>query len=162
MRGALLDIPKIVVVCRGAQQQQLFAIEPKQARQELGRRRHVVARVGHRVVIIPWQQLTLQAPEGIPYRAVGIESARTSTQRLHVVAELRDTDAPPEAQSRLVREIVQRVHRARGHRPAKVLLVRPGTIPKTSSGKIQHTRLARMIAEDELGDRLVYASGVHH
>jgi acyl-coenzyme A synthetase/AMP-(fatty) acid ligase len=61
--------------------------------------------------------------------------------------------------SSVVREIVQRVHHGRGHRPARVLLVAPGTIPKTSSGKIQRARLAMMIDKDELGDRLLYASG---
>ena len=55
-----------------------------------------------------------------------------------------------------MREIVSRVHQARGHRPARVLLVRAGTIPKTSSGKIQRSRLAQMIAGGELGDRVVY------
>jgi acyl-coenzyme A synthetase/AMP-(fatty) acid ligase len=63
--------------------------------------------------------------------------------------------------SGIVREIVQRVHQGRGHRPARVLLVRPGTIPKTSSGKIQRSRLVQMIVAGELGDRLVYASGAH-
>ena len=57
----------------------------------------------------------------------------------------------------LVREIVSRVHRSRGHRPARVLLVRSGTIPKTSSGKIQRSRLAQMIQGDELRDRLVHS-----
>jgi fatty-acyl-CoA synthase len=76
-----------------------------------------------------------------------------------VVAEVRE--AAPEAgdMSRLIREIVQRVYHGRGHRPAKVLLVRPGTIPKTSSGKIQRSRLGQMIAEDALGDRVLHASG---
>ena len=60
-----------------------------------------------------------------------------------------------------IREIVQRVHHGSGHRPARVLLVRPGTIPKTSSGKIQRSRLVQMIAGGELGDRLVYSSGAH-
>jgi acyl-CoA synthetase (AMP-forming)/AMP-acid ligase II len=100
---------------------------------------------------------------GVRYSAaVGIESERTGTQRLHVVAEVRDPDAPPEVLSRIVREIVQRVHHARGHRPARVLLVQPSTIPKTSSGKIQRARLAQMIDKEELGDRIVYASGGHH
>ncbi len=64
---------------------------------------------------------------------------------------------PDEASSRgLVREIVNRVHRASGHRPARVLLVRAGTIPKTSSGKIQRSRLGQMIQAGELRDRLVY------
>jgi acyl-CoA synthetase (AMP-forming)/AMP-acid ligase II len=103
--------------------------------------------------------------DGIPAvrysAAVGIENERTGTQRLHVVAEVRDTDLGREDASRLVREIVQRVHEGRGHRPAKVLLVRPGTIPKTSSGKIQRSRVAEIVGRDDLGDRLLYASGGH-
>jgi fatty-acyl-CoA synthase len=91
--------------------------------------------------------------------AVGIESDRTGTQRLHVVAEVREQAGDPETLSRLVREIVQRVREKRGHRPARVLLVRPSTIPKTSSGKIQRSRLGEMIARDELGERLLHASG---
>jgi fatty-acyl-CoA synthase len=97
---------------------------------------------------------------GVRYSAaVGVESERTGTQRLHVVAELREQAADADAHSRLVREIVQRVREARGHRPARVLLVLPSTIPKTSSGKIQRSRLGEMITRDELGDRLLHASG---
>lgn len=97
---------------------------------------------------------------GIRYSAaVGIDSERTGTQRLHIVAEVRGDGGDRETLSALVREIVQRVHLARGHRPAKVLLVRPSTIPKTSSGKIQRARLAEMIATDELGGQIVYESG---
>ena len=51
------------------------------------------------------------------------------------------------------------VREGRGHRPARVLLVRPGTIPKTSSGKIQRSRLSEMIARDELAASLLHASG---
>ena len=92
---------------------------------------------------------------------MGIESDRLGTQRLHVVAEVREGIADHESLSGLVREIVQRVHHGRGHRPAKVLLVQPSTIPKTSSGKIQRSRLGQMIAGNELGGRLLYASGGH-
>jgi acyl-CoA synthetase (AMP-forming)/AMP-acid ligase II len=91
--------------------------------------------------------------------AVGLASERTGTQRLHVVAEVRDAAAGEDALSRLVREIVQRVHETTGQRPARVLLVRPGTIPKTSSGKIQRALLATRIAKDELGDRILHATG---
>ena len=97
---------------------------------------------------------------GVRYSAaVGLESERTGSQRLHVIAEVRDQVAEPDVMSRLVREIVQRVHHGRGHRPARVMLVAPNTIPKTSSGKIQRSRLSVMIAKDELGDRVLYASG---
>jgi acyl-coenzyme A synthetase/AMP-(fatty) acid ligase len=36
-----------------------------------------------------------------------------------------------------------------------IVLIRANTIPKTSSGKIQRSRLASMIQAGELNDRLV-------
>jgi acyl-coenzyme A synthetase/AMP-(fatty) acid ligase len=88
--------------------------------------------------------------------AVGIDSERTGTQRLHVVAEVRREDADGDDFHDLVREITGRVHRASGHRPARVILVRASTIPKTSSGKIQRSRLAQMIQDDSIIERVVY------
>jgi len=97
---------------------------------------------------------------GVRYSAaVATESERTGTQRLHVVAEIRDEGGDPDAHRRLAAEIVRCVHRGRGHRPARVLLVRPGAIPKTSSGKIQRSRLTQMLLAGELDDRLVHATG---
>ncbi|MGH7312701.1 MAG: AMP-binding protein [Candidatus Rokuibacteriota bacterium] len=94
---------------------------------------------------------------GIRYSAVvGLDSERTGTQRLYVVAEVRGETTEAEASRRLSGEIVRRVHEERGHRPARVLLVQPGTIPKTSSGKIQRSRLAEMIQAGELTDRLLH------
>jgi acyl-CoA synthetase (AMP-forming)/AMP-acid ligase II len=95
---------------------------------------------------------------GVRYSAaVGLSSERTGTQRLYVVAEVRDAAA--ETLPRLVREIVNRVHEERGHRPSRVVLVRPGTIPKTSSGKIKRSHLAEMIHAGALRDQIVYHSG---
>jgi acyl-CoA synthetase (AMP-forming)/AMP-acid ligase II len=97
---------------------------------------------------------------GIRYSAaVGLDSERTGTQRLFVVAEVRDESASPEARQGLVRTIVTRVHEARGHRPSRVLLVRAGTIPKTSSGKIQRSRLATMIDTGEIAGRVLSPAG---
>jgi acyl-coenzyme A synthetase/AMP-(fatty) acid ligase len=42
-----------------------------------------------------------------------------------------------------------------------VLLVKPQAIPKTSSGKIQRSRLAQMIAGGELRDLVLHATGLH-
>ena len=89
----------------------------------------------------------------------GVLRARPATPGLPGVAVGRAQPGDGDALSRLVREIVQRVREQRGHRPARVLLVRPSTIPKTSSGKIQRSRLVEMITRDELGDRLLHASG---
>jgi acyl-CoA synthetase (AMP-forming)/AMP-acid ligase II len=126
-----------------------------------GRLKDLIIVGGENIVPVDVEEIVDYVP-GVRYSAaVGIDSERTGSQRLHVVAEVREGAGDTEALSALVREIVQRVHQGRGHRPARVLLVRPGTIPKTSSGKIQRSRLAQMIAGNELGDRLVYASGAH-
>src|SRR5215468_5787707 len=126
-----------------------------------GRLKDLIILGGANIVPTDVEEIVDHVP-GVRYSAaVGIESERTGSQRLHVVAEVREGAAEAEAWSGLIREIVQRVHRGRGVRPARVLLVRPGTIPKTSSGKIQRARLRQMVAGRELGDRLVYASGAH-
>jgi fatty-acyl-CoA synthase len=56
---------------------------------------------------------------------------------------------------------VSRVLATCGHRPARVLLVRPGTIPKTSSGKIQRSRLGHLIGAGALQDQVVHGPGAH-
>jgi acyl-CoA synthetase (AMP-forming)/AMP-acid ligase II len=82
---------------------------------------------------------------GVRYSAaVGIESERTGTQRLHVVVEVRGDGLAPEELSRIAHDVTQAVRRRSGLRPARVLLVQPQTIPKTSSGKIQRAALAAM------------------
>ena len=126
-----------------------------------GRVKDLIILAGENLVPADVEEIVDHIP-GVRYSAaVGIESERTGSQRLHVVAEVREQVGDATAMSQLVREIVQQVHHGRGHRPAKVLLVQPGTIPKTSSGKIQRSRLAQMIAGNELGDRVLYASGAH-
>ncbi|PYO38256.1 MAG: hypothetical protein DMD86_00680 [Candidatus Rokuibacteriota bacterium] len=124
-----------------------------------GRVKDLIILGGENIVPADIEEIVDRAP-GVRYSAaVGLDHERTGSQRLHVVAELREPGMGADAMSRLIREIVQRVHHGRGHRPAKVLLVQRGAIPKTSSGKIQHSRLGEMIAKDELGDQVLYASG---
>jgi acyl-CoA synthetase (AMP-forming)/AMP-acid ligase II len=121
-----------------------------------GRIKDVMILGGENVIPLDVEEV-VDGVAGVRYSAaVGVESERTGTQRMHVVAEVRDESADPETYHGLVREIVHHVHAARNHRPARVLLVKAGTIPKTSSGKIQRSRLGRMIEEGALRDRLVY------
>ena len=120
-----------------------------------GRLKDVIVLGGENVIPGDIEEVVDHVP-GVRYSAaVAIDSERTGTQRLFVVAEVRDESASSESTHALARNIVAHVHQARGHRPARVLLVRAGTIPKTSSGKIQRSRLAGMIQEHGLRDRLV-------
>jgi fatty-acyl-CoA synthase len=97
---------------------------------------------------------------GVRYSAaVGIESERTGTQRLHVVAEVRGDGLEAEELSHIAHDVAQAVRRRSGLRPARVLLVRPQTIPKTSSGKIQRAALAAMVAEGRVMDRILHHTG---
>jgi acyl-CoA synthetase (AMP-forming)/AMP-acid ligase II len=122
-----------------------------------GRLKDVIILGGENVLPADIEEVVDHVP-GVRYSAaVGLDSERTGTQRLHVVVEVRSESAAEDEHRGLVREIVSQVHKARGHRPARVLLVRTGTIPKTSSGKIQRSRLAQMIQADELKDRVVYS-----
>jgi acyl-CoA synthetase (AMP-forming)/AMP-acid ligase II len=121
-----------------------------------GRLKDVILLGGENVLPADIEEVVDEVP-GVRYSAaVGLDSERTGTQRLHVVAEVRSESPGDGEYHNLVREIVSRVHRSRGHRPSRVLLVRSGTIPKTSSGKIQRSRLAQMIEGDELRERVVH------
>jgi acyl-CoA synthetase (AMP-forming)/AMP-acid ligase II len=126
-----------------------------------GRLKDLIVVAGENLIPGDIEEVVDHVP-GVRYSAaVGLDSERTGSQRLHVVAEIRAEGLDREGLSALVREIVQRVHRARGHRPARVLLVRPGSIPKTSSGKIQRARLGQLIAGGQLRDEILYTSGAH-
>jgi acyl-CoA synthetase (AMP-forming)/AMP-acid ligase II len=101
---------------------------------------------------------TVDRLPGVRYSAaVGVDSDRAGTQRLYVVAEVREPGQTPEALSHLTKEVVSQVLTTCGHRPARVLLVRPGTIPKTTSGKIQRARLAELLAAGSLQEQLLGA-----
>ncbi|MEX2147027.1 MAG: AMP-binding protein [Candidatus Rokuibacteriota bacterium] len=124
-----------------------------------GRLKDVIILAGENVLPADVEEVADHVP-GVRYSAaVGLDSDRTGSQRLYVVAELRDESAPADVLRRISKDIVGRVHTARGHRPARVLLVRASTIPKTSSGKIQRSRLAQMIEAGELKDRVVSGAG---
>jgi acyl-CoA synthetase (AMP-forming)/AMP-acid ligase II len=97
---------------------------------------------------------------GVRYSAaVGLESERTGTQRLHVIAEVRGDTMSREELSRIAQDVAQAVRQRNGLRPARVLLVKPQTIPKTSSGKIQRAALAAMVAEERIADRILHHTG---
>lgn len=120
-----------------------------------GRLKDIIILGGRNVAPADIEEVADTVP-GVRYSAaIGLDSERTGTQRLCVVAEVRDESLAPDERARITRDIVARAHRARGHRPARVVLVRAATIPKTSSGKIQRSRLAQMLAQGELAGRIV-------
>ena len=54
------------------------------------------------------------------------------------------------APQELAREVASAVRGEIGILPGEVILVRPGTLPRTDSGKLRHAELARALAAAEL------------
>jgi acyl carrier protein len=67
--------------------------------------------------------------------AFGVKGDETGTEKLVIVAESREQD--PARRGALVGAINDRVSRGLGLPPDHVELIRPGSVPKTSSGKLR-------------------------
>ncbi|MFN3429758.1 MAG: hypothetical protein ACK46X_07375, partial [Candidatus Sericytochromatia bacterium] len=80
--------------------------------------------------------------------AFGVPDLASGTESVVIVAETRQ---PAHTHAALARDVARQVAEAVGLKPDTVLLVAPGTIPKTSSGKLQRRKcreayLARALA----------------
>ncbi len=74
--------------------------------------------------------------------AVGIDRGSIAGEQLVCFAEVRRGSlAGDDEGEALIQQIVQTVHKRFGLRPARVFLLRPKTLPYTSNGKLQRTRL---------------------
>ena len=81
--------------------------------------------------------------------AFGAPDARSGTERLVVVAEVRDMASA----SRIEGEITKAVDEAIGMPPDVVKLLAPGSIPKTSSGKLRRNDTRQLFLDGKLGQR---------
>ena len=102
-----------------------------------GRRKDIVIKAGRN--IYPHEAETVvDAVDGVRkgcVAAFGVPDAALGTERLVVVAETRV--AEPARRERIRGEIVERVAGALGVPPDTVVLARPGSVLKTSSGKVR-------------------------
>jgi 1-acyl-sn-glycerol-3-phosphate acyltransferase len=80
--------------------------------------------------------------------AFGAQHATSGTERLVVVAETREEGS---ARQRIARAITEAVATAVGLPPDAVELVRPHSIPKTSSGKLRREETRRLYLAGSLG-----------
>jgi acyl-CoA synthetase (AMP-forming)/AMP-acid ligase II len=88
----------------------------------------------------------LVVPGGVA--AVGVD--REGTQAMIVVAEVRASGAERASLDDLMRRIRKLVAAATGHVPDDVLLVKPGSLPRTTSGKLRRGEIAAMCERDRL------------
>jgi acyl-CoA synthetase (AMP-forming)/AMP-acid ligase II len=116
-------------------------IDPEGELYITGRLKEVVIKAGRNFAPAHLEEV-IEHVEGVrPGRSIvfGVTDARTGTQRVVAVVELRDSNFPPALRDALVREIRSRVDEI--YRPAggtvldQLLLVAPGSLTKTTSGK---------------------------
>lgn len=81
--------------------------------------------------------------------AFGAPDERTGTERLVVAAEIKDAANA----KRIEQETVSTVSDAMGMPPDMVVLLRPQSIPKTSSGKLRRSETRRLFLEGKLGEK---------
>jgi fatty-acyl-CoA synthase len=86
--------------------------------------------------------------------AFGAPDERTGTERLIVAAEVRDLENAKEIET----EISRAVDEALGMPPDVIALLRPQSIPKTSSGKLRRSDTRRLYLEGKLGKKQQSAS----
>jgi acyl-CoA synthetase (AMP-forming)/AMP-acid ligase II len=111
-----------------------------------GRLKDVIIKGGHNLLPAPIEEIA-GSVEGVRagcVAAVGVPSAQRGTQLVYVVAETKVEDERERTQlSRRVREAL----RLRGIAVDRVVLVAPGSIPRTTSGKVRRREVARTLVQ---------------
>jgi 1-acyl-sn-glycerol-3-phosphate acyltransferase len=80
--------------------------------------------------------------------AFGVTGAETGTEKLVIVAETREQDAAK--RTALTTKVNEEVARGLGLPPDRVELIPPGSIPKTSSGKLRREETKRLYLDGKL------------
>jgi 1-acyl-sn-glycerol-3-phosphate acyltransferase len=118
-----------------------------------GRAKDVLIRAGRNI----YPQEVEQALGEIPgirkgcVAAFGIEDATSGTERLVIMAETVVTDTA--ARERLQQEAHRVATDVLGMPPDEIVLIRPRTIPKTSSGKIRRSAARDLYRSGRIGER---------
>jgi acyl-CoA synthetase (AMP-forming)/AMP-acid ligase II len=113
-----------------------------------GRKKELIIKGGHNLIPSILEELASEV-EGVRagcVAAVGVHSEHRQTELAYVLAE---TKLETEAQGALAERIRERL-RAHGITIDHVLLVAPGTLPKTTSGKIKRKAISEAIAAGQL------------
>lgn len=124
-----------------------------------GRGKDIIIRAGRNLYPQELEELS-SAVTGVRagcVAAFGVASGVSGTERVVIVAETREDD--PVARERLTQAIASRVAGAVGVPPDEVYLVRPGSVLKTSSGKVRRAATREALLGGRLKGRSPTATG---
>jgi fatty-acyl-CoA synthase len=116
-----------------------------------GRAKDLVIKGGRNLVPQEIEELGASVP-GVRRGCVvafGVSSPDLGTERLVVVAETREEDA--RRRDQIAASLTDRVAAGLGLPPDEVVMVGPGVVPKTSSGKLRRAATRQLFLEGALG-----------
>ncbi len=100
---------------------------------------------------IEWQASQIDGVRRGNIVAFGLHHDQLGREYVVVAAELRQAHADGETCDRITREIQTQVLTTLALKVDEVVLLAPGSLPKTSSGKLQRANTAALFARGELG-----------
>ncbi len=106
----------------------------------VGRLKDMIIHGGHSLANQEVEETVDQLPFVRRSAAVGIDRGRLEGEQVHVCVELRQSETVGDHREQ-ARQIVCTFYDRLGFRPGRVLLMRPQSIPMTSNGKIQYSKL---------------------
>jgi fatty-acyl-CoA synthase len=122
-----------------------------------GRAKDVIVIAGNNVYPTDIERAACAVPGVRAGNAVAVRiDAGDSRESFAVLAESKQADDPSEAE-RIRAEIALRVSQAVGYNARAVLVLPPGSVPKTGSGKLQRAKAAEFFAQIE-GQTVDYTS----
>lgn len=120
----------------------------------VGRKKNIIKRSGE--TISPQEiEEVMDTMQGVRFSvALGVDKGDVEGEQVYVFAEIRDGESLSEdALYEMSLAMVEKFITYMGFRPARVYLLKPGVIPRTLNGKIQHGRLKDMYIDGILHKR---------
>ena len=115
-----------------------------------GRIKDVVIIRGRNFYAEDVERVMQRVPGVRPGSSVAVARKRGGSEEIVLIGETRLSDEPERASCR--RQISNEVRRETGVTPSEVILVPPGTVPKTTSGKLRRSEVREMLERGVLVD----------
>jgi acyl-CoA synthetase (AMP-forming)/AMP-acid ligase II len=119
----------------------------------VGRRKNIIKHAGETIAPQEIEETVDSISDVRTSAAVGIDRGRVEGEQAYVFAEVHEKPNISEWGYELTLQIVQAIHARLGIRPARVILIKPHTIPKTHNGKIQHVGLRESYLDGTLREQ---------